>query len=840
MLAHENRLNGDTTPVKPHIRAWQKQISDRIAFNRFMLSLEIPLTHSAIPTLGTVVPSFTRADATPLATFRDWEGVQRTVPSGCARFEGARMVRNLLALTESLTTAATWTKINGGAGSAPVVTAGFTDPDGGSTAFRLQASSGGVAGADYSVLRQTISAAVANGRRSIYIKSNTASSQNVYFGIADGTSVITATTSWQRLSNLKAVSSALFDIGAYNQGSGDANTTVDVLIWHPQLEDVTGQADQSASEYVSVGVLSSPWHGAGVDGVEFFNTDRDGALLPSAYTYDAVSLNGVAGTYVSTPDSVANSDTGSKDMRFKLFNSNWATGGVLTHRNSNNIQFDTFGGGGLLRFAVNHSAVTAFATSDVSPTTVFANNATGWLRVTYDTTSGEVLFYTSSDGAAWTQLGTAQSLPTGAIDEPAGVMSLGSDNVGTNPMPSCRIYQAQIYNGIDGTLAVDFDASRYAGSTTLTGSTGETWTLQGNAVIHPTNSPNTGYLAEGSRENKYLQSNAFTTAPWGNDLDVISQNAIGPDGATSAWTATDSSAVAARFFQAGTMTLTAAPWTASIFVKKTSGATSFPVSYMVTGSSVSTITIDTNNGVATPWTAYTGATIVPCTAVVTSFNADYWRVAFTFTATAVAWAFTVYVAATTNATQSTGTLDVTVTGSAVFYGAQIELGSSASSLINTTTAAVTRAADVLTYPSAGNLTDANGSAYCEYSSSVVDGNYGTALSGTGSGAGRMITHFAATSCAINDGTSELPKTGLAAINTGTRKRASTWSAAPQLKVTGDGLSPTTFGAYDGVIAPTSIAIGHRGSFGEHINGPIRNVRIWQRALSSSELQAITR
>lgn len=62
-----------------------------------------PLTHTAVPqraatgTTGT----FTRATT---ATFRDNEGVLRTVPAGCARFEGARFVRNLLTATTALAT----------------------------------------------------------------------------------------------------------------------------------------------------------------------------------------------------------------------------------------------------------------------------------------------------------------------------------------------------------------------------------------------------------------------------------------------------------------------------------------------------------------------------------------------------------------------------------------------------------------------------------------------------------------------------------------------------------------------------------------------------------------
>ena len=39
-----------------------------------------------------------------------------------------------------------------------------------------------------------------------------------------------------------------------------------------QLENVTGQSNQIPSEYVSVGVLSAPYHGANVDGVKYFDT----------------------------------------------------------------------------------------------------------------------------------------------------------------------------------------------------------------------------------------------------------------------------------------------------------------------------------------------------------------------------------------------------------------------------------------------------------------------------------------------------------------------------------------------------------------------------------------
>ena len=55
--------------------------------------------------------------------------------------------------------------------------------------------------------------------------------------------------------------------------------TLSGSIERPQIEDVTGQTDQTASEYVSNGVESFPYHGAGVDGVKYFQTKKDGLAL---------------------------------------------------------------------------------------------------------------------------------------------------------------------------------------------------------------------------------------------------------------------------------------------------------------------------------------------------------------------------------------------------------------------------------------------------------------------------------------------------------------------------------------------------------------------------------
>lgn len=45
-----------------------------------------------------------------------------------------------------------------------------------------------------------------------------------------------------------------------------------------QIESVVGQSNQEPSDYVSAGVLTEPWHGAGVDGVKYFSTENGNTL----------------------------------------------------------------------------------------------------------------------------------------------------------------------------------------------------------------------------------------------------------------------------------------------------------------------------------------------------------------------------------------------------------------------------------------------------------------------------------------------------------------------------------------------------------------------------------
>ena len=248
----------------------------------------------------------------------------------------------------------------------------------------------------------------------------------------------------------------------------------------------------------------SSWVNSGTGGSDY---DLDvvvgtGANLKKSIS-DTCLMYGASGDYLATPDSVANSITGDIDIRWHGSMPDWTPASppqLVAKWNSttNNRSYRlaiaiTTGYPELITDSDGTGASGQTYTATAAPS--FTDGEAGRLRVTLDVDDGaggsDARFYTSTDGDTWTQLGsTVHVASTTSIFDGAAVLEFGSINSGTFGNEVSTVYSSQIYNGIDGTLAVDFNAADYVNKTSDTtfpsSTTGEVWTLNGNTFIQNT------------------------------------------------------------------------------------------------------------------------------------------------------------------------------------------------------------------------------------------------------------------------------------------------------------------------------------------------------------------
>jgi hypothetical protein len=188
----------------------------------------------------------------------------------------------------------------------------------------------------------------------------------------------------------------------------------------------------------------------------------------------------------------------------------------------------------------------------------------------------------------------------------------------------------------------------------------------GNSAVCDASGP-FGYLAEGARTNLCLQSEVMGTTWSASNITIAANSVAAPDGATTADTLTASAGNGTLIQDLGT--IASAVKTFSIWLKR------------LTGTGNIDLTLDGGS----TWTTKT----------ITS-----------------SWAR--YDITQTLADPDCGIRIVTNADAVYAWGAQVEAASFASTYIATTTAAVTRNADVLTYAVAGNFAAVPGTFYAEY------------------------------------------------------------------------------------------------------------------------------
>ena len=164
---------------------------------------------------------------------------------------------------------------------------------------------------------------------------------------------------------------------------------------------------------------------------------------------------------------------------------------------------------------------------------------------------------------------------------------------------------------------------------------------------------------------------------------------------------------------------------------------------------------------------------------------------------------------------------------------QDEAGAFASSPIITTTAAVTRNADALSYAS-GNLNNSVGAILVTAQTNSTAGAGAVNFVDVTGAALFLQSADARTTVKSYDGTTLVQKTGLGDLLTGQRKLACAWGGTAQT-VTGSG-GAVVSGSFDGAWGTTTAPIIATSGA---LYGYIKQTHIWQSALTDAQLQQVT-
>lgn len=195
-------------------------------------------------------------------------------------------------------------------------------------------------------------------------------------------------------------------------------------------------------------------------------------------------------------------------------------------------------------------------------------------------------------------------------------------------------------------------------------------------------------------------------------------------------------------------------------------------------------------------------------------------------------------------TPSSGSVTLTVTGSVLKVN--FEAGAFSSSYIPTTSASVTRNADVLTYPMAENLNSSAGTGYTEYAgvSTAVDTTGGKDITSVNDGTTANFIRFSGISSGASVysnfmNTASVLQANITggALSTSNKKFVTSWSTNNVVYYE-DGVNR---GSDTSATMPTTtqISIGGIGSTRQPF-GTVRNVMVWKRALKNRQLTDITK
>lgn len=383
-----------------------------------------------------------------------------------------------------------------------------------------------------------------------------------------------------------------------------------------------------------------------------------------------------------------------------------------------------------------------------------------------------------------------------------------------------------------GQLELGSSATAYAKTTTTANSAPRSY-------YDPTTLAYLGYLSEGARTNLCLQSQFAASWTASGSGNFTSNSTTAPDGTTTAAKLFETDATNTFHRITGTSYTIAATtaYTVSLFAKQAErsqvriglvdGASNGAAAYfnLATGAVVSS-----GGTGGTPWTSVS--------ATITQYPSGWYRCTLTATSGA--------------STNAANIIDTAVAGSNVYVGAansgiyiwgsDTEAGSFASTYIPTTTASVTRNADVLTYPSSGNVSATQGTLFGQLAPMAGNGlgslqSVVSITDGTANESVVLARFLTDVYEQVTDGgVLVVNMTGGSVLNGATGKAAATYRLN-DFATTVNGATPVT--DTSGTLPTvTEIDVGHI-SGANQMFGCVKDVRIFQTQLTASQLQAVT-
>lgn len=206
-----------------------------------------------------------------------------------------------------------------------------------------------------------------------------------FSGTGGATGTLTANAS-NRTAVTKVVTAGTFIV------TGSVASLTDLLI-----EDVTGRSNQNPSEYVSVGLLSAPFHGANVDGVKYFPWLNGNTVAATVVTQAQGALISTNINRGYLPEPVATQILTLTDVR-DMTTANWVLGATMTRART------SVGADGVANRATRLTGGATTATNTILLTVTAAASSRTYSALIKRVTGTGAISITQNGGTTWTNI----------------------------------------------------------------------------------------------------------------------------------------------------------------------------------------------------------------------------------------------------------------------------------------------------------------------------------------------------------------------------------------------------------------------------------------------------